>query len=175
MIACDLSRAVLVAIMAMPGMPMILMVCIFGVVTTIGAPFTSARAALYPDILPGILYCWAPPSRSRRPVAQVIGFAAGGAMVGLFGVRTSLLTDAATFIVSALITRVFVRARPAARTRFGSRLVVVGSHRRDPAVFGNPALRTPMLLGWLVAFYNVPEGVVAPLSGRWAAGMWPRA
>ena len=43
-------------------------------------------------------------------------------------------------------------------------------------MFGNPALRTPMLLGWLVAFYDAPEGVVAPLSqslggGDLAAGL----
>ena len=43
-------------------------------------------------------------------------------------------------------------------------------------MFGNPALRTPMLLGWLVAFYDIPEGVVAPLSqslggGDLAAGL----
>jgi hypothetical protein len=31
-------------------------------------------------------------------------------------------------------------------------------------VFGNPAMRTPMLFGWLCAFYNVPEGVAAPLA-----------
>jgi predicted MFS family arabinose efflux permease len=43
-------------------------------------------------------------------------------------------------------------------------------------VFGSPKLRIPMLLGWLVAFYNAPEGVVAPLSrslggGAVAAGL----
>jgi MFS family permease len=31
-------------------------------------------------------------------------------------------------------------------------------------VFRTPALLTPMLFGWLAAFYNVPEGVAAPLA-----------
>ena len=31
-------------------------------------------------------------------------------------------------------------------------------------MFGQPALRTPMLFGWLCAFYNVPEGVATPLA-----------
>jgi predicted MFS family arabinose efflux permease len=31
-------------------------------------------------------------------------------------------------------------------------------------VFARPALRTPMLFGWLAAFYNAPEGVVTPLA-----------
>jgi hypothetical protein len=37
--------------------------------------------------------------------AQVLGFAAGGTIVGLFGVRTSLIADAATFVCSAIIVR----------------------------------------------------------------------
>ena len=47
--------------------------------------------------------------------AQVLGFAAGGAVVAFLGVRTSLLADAVTFLVSAVIIRIWVRARPAAR------------------------------------------------------------
>jgi predicted MFS family arabinose efflux permease len=172
MIASDLSRAVLVALLAMPGLPLLLMICIFGVVTMIGAPFTSARAALYPDILAGDLYVLGTAvTITTLQFAQVIGFAAGGAIVGLFGVRTSLLADAATFLVSALITRIFVRARPAARdtlrVRTLSRSDLLAGIR---LVFGNPMLRTPMLLGWLVAFYNVPEGVVAPLSRTLGGG-----
>ncbi len=172
MIACDLSRAVLVAVMALPGMPVVLMVCIFGVVTMIGAPFTSARAALYPDILPGDLYVLGTAvTITTLQFAQVIGFAAGGAMVAWVGVRTSLLADAATFLVSALITRAFVRARPAARGTLRVRVLSWSDLTAGiRLVFGDPALRVPMLLGWLVAFYNVPEGVVAPLSRSLGGG-----
>ena len=172
MIAGDLSRAVLVAIMAIPGMPLILMVCIFGVVTMVGAPFTSARAALYPDILAGDLYVLGTAvTITTLQFAQVIGFAAGGAIVALCGVRVSLLADAATFLVSALITRTLVRARPAARgTPHVRALSWPDLTAGIRLVFGNPALRTPMLLGWLVAFYNVPEGVVAPLSQSLGGG-----
>jgi len=172
MIACDLIRAVLVAIMAIPGIPLILMVCLFGVVALVGAPFTSARAALYPDILAGDLYVLGTAvTLTTLQFAQVIGFAAGGAIVALWGVRISLLADAGTFLVSALITRTLVRARPAAR---GAPRVRALSWPDLTAgirlVFGNPALRTPMLLGWMVAFYNVPEGVVAPLSQSLGGG-----
>ena len=172
MIVGDLSRAVLVAIMALPGMPLILMVCIFGVVTMVGAPFTSARAALYPDILAGDLYVLGTAvTITTLQFAQVLGFAAGGAIVALFGVRVSLLADAATFLVSALITRTLVRARPAARgTPHVRALSWPDLTAGIRLVFGNPALRTPMLLGWLVAFYNVPEGVVAPLSQSLGGG-----
>jgi hypothetical protein len=38
-------------------------------------------------------------------------------------------------------------------------------------VFTSPALRIPMLLGWLAAFYNIPGGVRS--RRPWAAGRWP--
>jgi MFS family permease len=178
MIASDLSRTVLVAIMAIPGMPVFLMICIFGVVTLIGAPFSAARAALYPDILTGDLYVLGTAvTLTTLQFAQVIGFAAGGAIVELFGVRTSLLVDSATFLVSALITRALVRARPTARAAPRVRsLSLADLSAGIRLVFGTPALRTPMLLGLLVAFYDIPEGVVAPLSrslggGDLAAGL----
>jgi MFS family permease len=179
MIVCDVSRAALVAIMAMPGLPIALMVCLLCVVTMIGAPFTSARAALYPDILAGDRYVLGTAvTLTTLQFAQVIGFAAGGAIVGFFGVRTSLIVDAGTFVISALIIWGLVQSRPAARSRprehTGARLAGVAARMR--LVFGSPKLRIPMLLGWLVAFYNVPEGVVAPLSrslggGAAAAGL----
>ena len=109
-------------------------------------------------------------------VAQVAGFAAGGAITGLFGIRTSLIADAATFAASAVIIRLWMRARPAARPAENR-----NSGEKDTApvtgilagvrlVFTNPALRTPMLLGWLAAFYNAPEGVAAPLARELGAG-----
>jgi predicted MFS family arabinose efflux permease len=178
MIASDLSRAVLVAIMAIPRMPVFLMICIFGFVTLIGAPFNAARAALYPDILTGDLYVLGTAvTLTTLQFAQVIGFAAGGAIVELFGVQTSLLVDSSTFLVSALLTRALVRARPTANAAPRVRSLSLSDLSAGMRlVFGNPALRTPMLLGLLVAFYDIPEGVVAPLSrslggGDLAAGL----
>jgi MFS family permease len=174
MIACDLCRAGLVAIMALPALPLAVRVGLLFIVTMISAPFTSARAALYPDILSGDRYVLGTAvTLTTLQFAQVAGFAASGAIAGFFGVRTSLLADAATFMVSALITRLWVGARPAAQSapRQGSLAssgVITGSLSGVMAgvrlVFGDPRLRTPMLLGWLAAFYNIPEGVAAPLG-----------
>jgi MFS family permease len=173
MIACDLIRVVLVAVMAVSGIPTAVLVVLLFLVTLMGAPFISARAAVYPDILPGDLYVLGTAvTITTLGFAQVVGFAVGGAAVGLFGVRTSLLLDAATFAVSALITRVWVRSRPAAQARasYGSRFRG-GVRAGVRLVFGNPALCTPMLLGWLAAFYNAPpEGVAAPLAASLGGG-----
>ena len=173
MIACDLVRVVLVAVMAVSGIPTVVLVVLLFLVTLIGAPFLSARAALYPDILHGDRYVLGTAvTLTTLQFAQVVGFAVGGAVVGFFGVRTSLLVDAATFGLSALITRVWVRSRPAAKKAAGGHRVRV---REDMLagvrlVFTTPALRTPMLLGWLAAFYNVPEGVSAPLAAAVGGG-----
>ncbi|HEY2126416.1 MAG TPA: MFS transporter [Streptosporangiaceae bacterium] len=178
MIGCDLGRAVLVGLMALPGMPLGVRVGLLVLVTLISAPFTSARAALYPDILAGDRYVLGTAvTLTTLQFAQVLGFAAGGAVTAFFGVRTALLADAATFILSALITAFWVRPRPAAQAGRPATGPAhpAGHHGRGllaglRLVFLTPALLTPMLFGWLAAFYNVPEGVAAPLAHSLGGG-----
>jgi MFS family permease len=172
MIVCDLGRALLVAIMALPGVPIAGLIGLLFLVTLISAPFTSARAALYPDILAGDRYVVGTAiTLTTLQLAQALGFVAGGAVVAIFGVRTSLLVDTATFILSAVITRIWVRARPAARA-----VPHLEPKRRQGSLTAirltltDPALRTPMLFGWLAAFYNMPEGVSAPLAASLGGG-----
>ena len=172
MIACDLIRVVLVAVMAVSGIPIAVLVVLLFLVTMVGAPFLSARAAHYPDILSGDLYVLGTAvTLTTLQFAQVVGFATGGVVVSFFGIRTSLLIDAATFALSALITRIWVRSWPAAQgaASRGSR-ASGGLLAGIRLVFTNPALRTPMLFGWLAAFYNIPEGVSAPLAATLGGG-----
>jgi predicted MFS family arabinose efflux permease len=164
MIVCDVIRGVLVLVMAIPGMPLTAMVALLFAVTLIGAPFTSARAAIFPDVLSGDRYVMGTAvTVTTYQFAQVIGFAAGGTVVAFFGTQTSLIIDAATFAASALIVRIWVRPRPAAGRHHGSsRLAGIFAGAR--IVLARPALRTPMLFGLLAAFYCAPEGVAAPLA-----------
>lgn len=168
MITSDIARALLVVVMAIPGVPLAASVVLLFVVTLVGAPFLAARAAIYPDVLTGDRYVMGTAvSLTTFQFAQVVGFATGGALVAFFGARTSLLADAATFAASALIVRIWIRLRAAPATvmsgdRVSSRLAGVVAGAR--LVFARPALRTPMLFGWLAAFYNSPEGVVNPLA-----------
>jgi MFS family permease len=165
MITSDLIRCGLVLIMAMPGVSLAGLVTLLFLVTLVGAPFTSARAAIYPDVLTGEWYVIGTAvTLTTYQFAQVLGFAAGGAAVGFLGTRPSLIIDAATFAASALIVRARVRSRPApAGGRHElSRLAGVVAGAR--LVFARPALRMPMFFGWLAAFYHAPEGVVTPLA-----------
>jgi MFS family permease len=188
MIACDLARLGLVLIMATPGAPLALLVVLLFLVTMIGTPFTSARSGMYPDILPGDSFALGTAvTMTTYQFAQVAGFAGGGTAVGLVGVRPALLADAATFAVSALITWIGVRPRPASRPS-GAAVAAGDSHPASlegiaagiRLAFGRPALRTPMLLGCVAAFYNAPEGIAAPLArslggGPMATGLIHRA
>lgn len=170
MIVCDLLRCGLVLIMAIHGMPLASLVVLLFVVTLVGAPFTSARAAVYPDVLDGDKYVVGTAvTLTTNQFAQVIGFAVGGAVDGFLGTGRTLLIDAATFAASAIIVRVWVRARPAPRALPYSGVPAVSSSGLR-LVFGNPALRITMLFGWLSAFYNAPEGVVTPLAKHVGGG-----
>jgi MFS family permease len=174
MIACDLARMALVLIMAIPGVPLPVLVGLLFTVTMISTPFTSARSGMYPDILPGDSFALGTAvTMTTYQVALVAGFAGGGAAVGFFGVRPCLLADAVTFGISALIAFIWVRPRPAARpdgaagreARRGG-----GMTAGVRMALGRPALRTPMLLGCLATFYVAPEGIAAPLAHSLGAG-----
>lgn len=172
MIVCDLIRATLVVVMALPWMPVAALVVLLFAVTMVGAPFTSARAAVYPDILTGDRYVLGTAiTLTTYQFAQVVGFAVGGTIVGLLGVRTSLIADAATFAGSAIILRAWVRAGPPAPVPAPRKVTLVTNLLAGARLVArNPALRTPMLLGWLAAFYDVPEGVAAPLARMLGGG-----
>ena len=61
MAGCDMVRAVLVAVMALPGVPLWALVALLFTATAFTPPFKSARSAIMPDILPGELL----PARRR--------------------------------------------------------------------------------------------------------------
>ena len=171
MLACDLTRVPLAALMAVPGVPLAALIVLLCLITALGAPFASARAAIYPEVLGEARYpLGTAVTMTGYQFAQVAGFAVGGAVVGLAGPRAALLADAATFLVSAALVRAGVRNRPAAVP--GGQ---AASRRGDIAaglrlVFGRRSVRTPMLLGWVSAFYNVPEGLAAPLARSLGGG-----
>jgi MFS family permease len=173
MIGADLTSGALVAVMAVPGTPLAVLIVLLAMVTMVGALFLAARAAVYPDILHGDRYVLGTAvTMTTLQFAQVAGFAAGGLAVAFLGMRAALLADAATFAASALITRTWVRPRPAVPperplARSG---LAAGTAAGLRLVFGSPALRTPVLFGWLCAFYEVPEGVATPLASAVGGG-----
>ena len=115
MVTCDVARAALVVAMALPGMPLWAMVVLLFAVTLLDVPFKSARAAMIADVLHGDHYVLGTAvTQVTIQTGTVSGFAIGGVVVGFLGPRTALLADAVTFVISALMVRYGVHARPAA-------------------------------------------------------------
>jgi MFS family permease len=173
MIVCDLARVPLAALMALPGTPTAALIGLLCAVTALGAPFSSARAAIVPDVLGDAFPLGTAITMTTYQAAQVGGFVAGGAVVGFFGARTAICIDAGTFLASAAIVALGVRHRPApaaVRTAAKNGESLLATAR---LLLGQRAVRVPLLLGLLSAAYNVPEAIAVPLAR--AAGGGPVA
>jgi MFS family permease len=173
MIVCDLGRAPLAALMAVPGMPTGALIGLLCAVTALGAPFGSARAAIVPEVLGDAFPVGTAITMTTNQAAQVAGFVAGGALVGLFGARTAIVIDAGTFLASAAIVALGVRRRPAPAAKRGAVKDREGLLATARFLLGQRAVRVPLLLGLLSAAYNVPEAIAVPLAR--AAGGGPVA
>jgi MFS family permease len=177
MVVCDAVRAVLVAIMVVPRVPVGALVALLFAATMFAPPFDSARAAITADILTDERYVLGTAVTQTTFLAgQAIGAVAGGVAVAFLGVRPALAIDAATFVLSALLVGLGTKARPAA-----ARPEQAGSKVAQPSplarmlggvrlVFADRALRTLLLFGWLVVFYTVPEGIAAPYAAGLGGG-----
>jgi MFS family permease len=166
MIACDLLRVGTVGLMALPGMPFVaLCVLLFFTVLT-GAPFSSARTALLPDILPGDKFVLGSAvGNITYQASQILGFVAGAAVVGVLHSNVTLGIDAVSFGISALIVLTWVKARPSPRGEGAARPSLWSvSAAGVRIVFGNRVLLTLLLFGWLAGFYIVPEGLAVPYA-----------
>ena len=84
MIVCDLFRVGTVGLMAIPGLPFAaLCILLFCTVLT-GVPFSSARAALMPDVLPGDMFVLGSAMGNiTYQASQILGFVAGTAVVAV--------------------------------------------------------------------------------------------
>ena len=166
MIVCDVLRIGTVGLMAVPGMPFAaLCVLLFCTVLT-GAPFSSARAALLPDVLPGDKFVLGSAiGNISYQASQILGFVAGAAVVAVINPYKTLGLDAVSFGISALIVATGVRPRPSPQRDPGARSSLWAvSADGIRIVFGNRKLVTLLLFGWLAGFYIVPEGLAAPYA-----------
>jgi len=172
MVFCDAARAVLVAGMVFPHVPIGALVALLFAATMFQPPFDSAKASITPDILQGERYVLGTAVlQTTLLVGQVAGAVGGGVAVAFLGVRSSLAIDAATFVLSALLIGLGLRARPAAaRPETGQASALARMLSGFRLLFGDPALRTLLLFGWLVVFYTIPEGIAAPYAARLGGG-----
>jgi predicted MFS family arabinose efflux permease len=171
LIVCDLARAALVALLALPAMPLWAAIVLLYVAHLWSPPFTAARSALMPEVLPGDVYILGNGlANITFQVAQVAGFAAGGVVIAVTGPAFALLADAATFALSALLIGAGVRPRPSpARADQPS----LWRDFRDGVnyIAADSWLRSCLLLVWTAsAFSFAIEGIAFPLATQLGGG-----
>jgi MFS family permease len=165
MITLDLIRAGLVALMALPGLPFAVLCTLLFCTVLLGTPFSSARAALLPDVLRGEKYPLGSVIGSHTTqLSQIGGFLAGGALVAALGPYRALALDSLSFSLSAGILACWIRPRPAPSRSAAQPSPWEITWEGVAAVFGSPVLRTLVLFGWLAGFTVVPEALAAPYA-----------
>jgi diguanylate cyclase (GGDEF)-like protein len=172
LISCDLTRAVLVLALAVPGQSLAALLLLLTAVAWLGPPFDAARAATLTVVLPDERDYVAGSALTMlsNQASQVIGLAGGGLLLAVVSMRQALLIDCATFLLSAALIRLYLAARPGVLEdrdrdeRPGLWQSVVESAQ---FTFGDPLLRSVLLLAWLVAAFTVvPEGLAVAAAGR---------
>jgi len=161
MLVCHAARAVLVALIALPGVPIAVALVLLAGVSLFEAPFSAARASIIPDLLPdGPTYAAAVSlGRALNQVDQAIGFFLGGLVLAFVHPRGALLIDSLGFVVAYLVVLVTVRPRPGAAAGRVHRLW--GDLRTGlSTTFGPSARRALVLIVWLYGLCLIlPEGV----------------
>lgn len=165
LVGTDLTRGVVVACLAVPGLPLWLMLVMLFAASLLAPPFESARSALMPDVLTGDRYAVGTSVTTiSTQVAQVIGFLAGGVLVLAISARGALLVDAATFFISASLVRWGVQDRPAAAGDSTARPSLWRETVAGLRVLSrNQVLLRIVGLLWVgQLFLTAPEGIAVP-------------
>jgi hypothetical protein len=102
MIVLDLTRALMLAAMAMTHLPPPALCVLLFAAVALGAPFSTARSAVLRDIAPrGTIVPGPTASGIRHQAGQALGFLVGAVAVAILGPRSALGIDALTFALSA--------------------------------------------------------------------------
>ncbi|MGW4459434.1 MFS transporter [Streptomyces albidoflavus] len=163
LVVCQGLSCLVAAAMALPGLPVAVLLALVPALGVAAPVFQGARAAALPDLLPDGGY---PLGRSLLRLAsqstQVAGFAVGGLLLLAVPPAAALLASAAGFAAAALVLRYGTRRRPARLGRGGS--VARASLAGVRQVWAVPGLRPLLLLTWLP-----PALAVAPEAAPYAA------
>ena len=109
MIACDLFRVGTIGLTAVPSIPFATLCVLLSCIVLTGVPFSAARTALMPDVLPGDNFVLGSAvGNITYQAGQILGFDAGAAVVAVLDPHKTLGIDAATLGVSALIVLIGV-------------------------------------------------------------------
>lgn len=179
MIICAWLQAGIVGLMALPGMPLWVMIVLLVAVQFAASPFLAAQEASLPSVLPDKRYDdGVALFGTSVDVAQMAGLAAAGFIVTGASPSIALAIDAVTFVLVAILVHTSVKHRPAADPRRHRRTDTSGEPPRQGVftlLVTEPRLRSLMGMRLLAGLAMVPEGLAVPLAASldavWAVGL----
>ncbi|MFC4016386.1 MFS transporter [Micromonospora sp. GCM10011542] len=162
MIICDLVRMLLMAVIAIPNLPVPVLLVLLFTATLANPPSQAAKSALMPLVLTGDrLVLGLSLNSSVGQAAQVLGYLFGAVVAGI-DPAVALLINAATFALSALLVRLGVREHPAAMAAAHRSHLLRETGEGFRIVFGTPVLRAIAVLVFSAMLFSiVPEGLAA--------------
>jgi MFS family permease len=160
MVVCDLLRALMIALVALPGMPLPAMLALVFGVAMLAPPAQAARSAVMPLVLTGErVVLGIAVSAASGQATQVIGYMAGALIAGI-NPRVALLINAGTFLTSAVILQFGLRDRPPAMRAEDRSNLLRETGEGFRVVFGTPALRMIAVIVFAsVLWVIIPEGL----------------
>ncbi|MDT5040216.1 MAG: hypothetical protein QOE51_1201 [Actinoplanes sp.] len=167
MVISDVIRMVMIALVAIPGLPIPVILVVLFLGTLASPPTQAARSAMLPMLLnrERVVVALAVNATTIQAV-QVIGYFAGATIATALNPRLAIAAVAVAFGLSALIVALGVRPRPAAVSAAGRSHLLTETAEGFRLVFGHRVLRAIALLVFsLTMFAIVPEG----LAAAWAA------
>lgn len=171
MVVCDLLRAVLIALLLIPNLPVPLMIVIVFAVASVQPAYNAARTATLAQILTGDRLAVAIAiTFSTSQAAQIVGYLAGG-LLSAVDPHTALAVNAVLFAVSGVAILGLVRYRPTVNKREERRHVLSETADGLRLLRDNKVLRTVSIGIWgLFALTAVPEGVAVLWSAHLGSG-----
>ncbi|RKN27145.1 MFS transporter [Micromonospora musae] len=171
MVACDLIRMALMLLIAIPGLPVYVVLALLFLATLANPPSQAAKSALMAQILTGDrLVLGLSLNASAGQAAQVVGYLVGAA-IAQFDPAFALLINAATFALSAALLRFGVRERSAALDVANRTHLLRETAEGFQIVFGTPVLRAIAVLVFSSMLFSiVPEGLAAAWADQKAGG-----
>lgn len=165
-ILCCATQAVLVGVMAIPGMPIAMLCVLVLCVGLVQSPALAAQNAVTREMFTDdALYLRSQDLRGiTTNTLMLLGLAGGGVLVVGIGTSWALAVDAVTFAVSAFVVWRWVRSRPVAGKKED------GWFGGARWVFGERKARVLITLSWMVGLVVIPEGLAAPLAHAIGAG-----
>jgi hypothetical protein len=175
MVGCDVVRAALFGIMAIPGLPLAVLFALLVLAVFIGPAFTASEVSVLAGTLDSARFRLATALRMMTgQIAQVGGFAAGGVAVALLEPRGALVVDAATYVISATFIGLLLGSTRSGHAAGGCDQLGVAD-AADPAgadddisparwLWRQPRVRLLVALGWLASCFVAPEGLAVPFA-----------